>query len=112
MFLRILTLSCVLLLTTVSLSLATTASSECTTAGLIGTTVSLIRFKLQKFKKFTRTNPNWRININAPLEFYERTVALKSAAGSRVKKVFLAIGGWNDSLGPKYSNMVMSKSKR
>ena len=46
------------------------------------------------------------------LEFYERTVALKKAPGSRVRKVFLAIGGWNDSLGPKYSNMVLKKASR
>ena len=45
-------------------------------------------------------------------EFYERTVALKDAPGSRVRKVFLAIGGWNDSLGPKYSNMVMNRASR
>ena len=46
------------------------------------------------------------------IEFYERTVALKKAPGSRVRKVFLAIGGWNDSLGPKYSNMVMNRASR
>jgi len=56
-----------------------------------------------------RMHDSWADRDN---KFYERTVALKKAAGSRVKKVFLAIGGWNDSLGSKYSNMVISKSKR
>jgi len=56
-----------------------------------------------------RMHDSWADKDNT---FYERTVALKNAPGSRVRKVFLAIGGWNDSAGSKYSDMVMSKSKR
>jgi len=56
-----------------------------------------------------RMHDSWADKDN---KFYEKTVALKKAPGSRVRKVFLAIGGWNDSLGPKYSNMVMNRSSR
>lgn len=41
-------------------------------------------------------------------EFYERIAALKS----RGVKVLMAIGGWNDSAGDKYSRLVNSPSAR
>lgn len=41
-------------------------------------------------------------------EFYERVVAFKNKG----KKVLVAIGGWNDSEGDKYSRLVNSPSKR
>ena len=37
---------------------------------------------------------------------------MKSAPGSKIKKVYLAIGGWNDSAGSKYSEMVTDPAKR
>lgn len=42
------------------------------------------------------------------LEFYERVAALKSKG----IKVLMAIGGWNDSAGNKYSRLVNSPSAR
>jgi len=45
-------------------------------------------------------------------EFFEKIVALKNAAGSRVRKVLLAIGGWNDSEGSKYSDLAKSPQLR
>ena len=42
------------------------------------------------------------------LEFYERVAALKSKG----IKVLMAIGGWNDSAGDKYSRLVNSPSAR
>ncbi len=42
------------------------------------------------------------------LEFYKRVTALKSAN----KKVLLALGGWNDSEGDKYSRLVSSPESR
>lgn len=41
-------------------------------------------------------------------EFYERVVALKAKG----VKVLVAIGGWNDSAGDKYSRLVNSASAR
>ena len=41
-------------------------------------------------------------------EFYEKVTALKS----NNKKVLLALGGWNDSEGDKYSKMVNSPKHR
>ena len=41
-------------------------------------------------------------------KFYERVVALKKYGA----KVLLAIGGWNDSLGSKYSKMVSTAANR
>lgn len=41
-------------------------------------------------------------------EFYEKFVALKK----RGVKVLLAIGGWNDSAGNKYSRLVNNKQAR
>ena len=41
-------------------------------------------------------------------EFYQKVTALKS----KKKKVLLAIGGWNDSEGDKYSRHVNSKVNR
>lgn len=41
-------------------------------------------------------------------EFYEKFVALKK----RGVKVLLAIGGWNDSAGNKYSKLVNNKQAR
>lgn len=41
-------------------------------------------------------------------EFYERIAALKSKG----IKVLMAIGGWNDSAGDKYSRLVNSPSAR
>ena len=42
------------------------------------------------------------------LDFYKQVTSLKSKG----KKVLLAIGGWNDSKGDKYSRMVNNKSSR
>ena len=42
------------------------------------------------------------------LEFYERVVAYRAKG----KKVLVAIGGWNDSAGDKYSRLVNSASSR
>ena len=41
-------------------------------------------------------------------EFYEKVVALKKHG----IKVLIAIGGWNDSLGSKYSKLVNNPSAR
>lgn len=41
-------------------------------------------------------------------EFYERIAALQSKG----IKVLMAIGGWNDSAGDKYSRLVNSPSAR
>ncbi len=41
-------------------------------------------------------------------EFYKRVTALKSPD----RKVLLAIGGWNDSEGDKYSRLVSSPATR
>ena len=41
-------------------------------------------------------------------EFYEKVTALKT----NKKKVLLALGGWNDSEGDKYSKMVNSPKHR
>ena len=43
-----------------------------------------------------------------PLEFYQQVTALKS----KKKKVLLALGGWNDSAGPKYSKLVNNPTAR
>ncbi len=43
------------------------------------------------------------------LEFYKKVVYLKKNHGL---KVTIALGGWNDSLGPKYSNMVNNPAAR
>ena len=45
-------------------------------------------------------------------EFFKKIVALRNVTGSRVKKVLVALGGWNDSAGSKYSNLVKSKTLR
>jgi chitinase len=45
-------------------------------------------------------------------EFFKKIVALKSKPGSRVRKVLLAIGGWNDSKGSKYSDLAKSPQLR
>ena len=42
------------------------------------------------------------------VDFYKKVTALKNDK----KKVLLAIGGWNDSKGDKYSRMVNRSSKR
>ena len=42
------------------------------------------------------------------IDFYKKVTALKS----KKKKVLLAIGGWNDSEGDKYSRLVNSKASR
>ena len=42
------------------------------------------------------------------LDFYKQVTALKS----KKRKVLLAIGGWNDSEGDKYSRMVASRETR
>lgn len=47
------------------------------------------------------------LSISFP-EFYEKIAALKS----RGVKVLMAIGGWNDSAGDKYSRLVNSPSAR
>lgn len=52
-----------------------------------------------------RTHDSWADIDN---RFYERVVALR-AKGVHVT---LALGGWNDSLGDKYSNLVRSASNR
>lgn len=41
-------------------------------------------------------------------EFYEKVTALKAKG----VKVLIAIGGWNDSLGDKYSRLVNSPAAR
>ncbi len=46
---------------------------------------------------------------SAPTEFYEKVTALKQKRG---RKVLLAIGGWNDSAGDKYSKLVTSPTAR
>jgi chitinase len=50
---------------------------------------------------------NCDVNI-ACAEFYERVVAYKKKG----LKVTLALGGWNDSAGDKYSRLVNSPSAR
>ena len=51
----------------------------------------------------------WQFNIILKfLEFYERVVAHKKKG----KKVLIALGGWNDSAGDKYSKFVNSPSAR
>ena len=45
-------------------------------------------------------------------EFFKKIIALKNRPGSRVGKVLLAIGGWNDSAGSKYSVLAKSFQKR
>lgn len=52
-----------------------------------------------------KTHDSWADLDN---NFYERVVALKE----RGVKVSLAIGGWNDSQGDKYSRLVRSKKAR
>ena len=53
--------------------------------------------------------PNFNVfNVILFIEFYKKVTALKS----RKKKVLLAIGGWNDSEGDKYSRLVNSKTSR
>lgn len=52
-----------------------------------------------------RTHDSWADIDN---RFYERVVALR-AKGIHVT---LALGGWNDSLGDKYSNLVRSPTNR
>lgn len=52
-----------------------------------------------------RTHDSWADIDN---RFYERVVALR-AKGVHVT---LALGGWNDSLGDKYSNLVRSAANR
>lgn len=42
------------------------------------------------------------------LEFYEKVTAMRSKG----VKVLLALGGWNDSAGDKYSRLVNSPSAR
>lgn len=41
-------------------------------------------------------------------EFYRRVTSLKAMG----KIVLVALGGWNDSRGPKYSNLVNNPSAR
>ena len=48
------------------------------------------------------------LNSNDLSEFYEKVTALKQKG----KKVTLAIGGWNDSQGDKYSRLVNNPAKR
>ncbi len=43
------------------------------------------------------------------LEFYEKVVSKKNKKG---RKVLLALGGWNDSAGDKYSRLVSSSDTR
>ena len=45
-------------------------------------------------------------------EFFKKIIALKNRPGSRVGKVLLAIGGWNDSAGSKYSVLAKSSQLR
>lgn len=52
--------------------------------------------------------PTTLLNTSFVSEFYERVVALKSKG----IKVSLALGGWNDSLGNKYSRLVNSPEAR
>ena len=42
------------------------------------------------------------------LDFYGKVTALRSKG----KKVLIAIGGWNDSLGDKYSRLVNNAASR
>lgn len=44
-------------------------------------------------------------------EFYKKVVAYKKKSGGKIK-VLIAIGGWNDSEGDKYSRMVSSAQTR
>lgn len=48
------------------------------------------------------------ISFLSCIEFYERVVAYKRKG----LKVSLALGGWNDSAGDKYSRLVNSPSAR
>lgn len=53
----------------------------------------------------------WYVNINVNIPrtgFYERVVAYKK----RGLKVSLALGGWNDSAGDKYSRLVNNPTAR
>ena len=43
-----------------------------------------------------------------PAEFYQKVTALKT----KERKVLLALGGWNDSKGEKYSKMVNNPRHR
>lgn len=49
-----------------------------------------------------------RIIKNVSLEFYEKVTAYKKKG----IKVLVAIGGWNDSAGDKYSRLVNNPSAR
>lgn len=57
-----------------------------------------------------RTLKKYKYNILyfSPTGFYERVVAYKK----RGLKVSLALGGWNDSAGDKYSRLVNSPTAR
>ena len=66
-------------------------------------------FAVLGWNKIIAMHDSWADKDN---KFYDRVVALKKAPGSKVKKVYLAIGGWNDSAGSKYSEMVTDPAKR
>ncbi|TRY79747.1 hypothetical protein TCAL_01968 [Tigriopus californicus] len=57
--------------------------------------------------KIIKTHDSWADIDN---KFYEKVVGLKQK--NKNLKVTLAIGGWNDSQGPKYSDMVNNPASR
>ena len=54
-----------------------------------------------------RAHDSW---VDFDKEFYSRVTALKG--GSKARKVSLALGGWNDSKGDKYSRLVNNPKAR
>ena len=54
-----------------------------------------------------RAHDSWA-DISEPNEFYKKVTELKS----QNRKVLLAIGGWNDSKGNKYSRLVNNPKAR
>ena len=72
-------------------------------------TVVNYAFSVLGWERTIAMHDSWADKDN---KFYERVVALKKLPGSKVRKVFLAIGGWNDSAGSKYSELVSSPAKR
>lgn len=83
-----------------------TSSSKLTIPGLTLTTVSL--FILTSIQSEIRGYYDYSYILTIITGFYERVVAYKK----RGVKVSLALGGWNDSAGDKYSRLVNNPAAR
>jgi len=64
-----------------------------------------IKFYVSKLSQSNRLTP---LNASHCAEFYEKVAAYKAKG----LKVLVAIGGWNDSAGDKYSRLVNSPGAR